>query len=107
MTLNRDFVDAVDFSTRFIRNALNLRTYGEVKYLITDEGELSTVKSFQLADLRLSDKVNNIELTQGDACNLKDKYNNYDLVFAGNLIDRLYEPKKFLTEMAKRINVAC
>jgi len=37
-----DFVDAVDFSTRFIRNALNLRTYGEVKYLITDEGELST-----------------------------------------------------------------
>jgi len=84
-----DFVDAVDFSTRFIRNALNLRTYGEVKY----------------ADLRLSDKVNNIELTQGDACNLKDKYNNYDLVFAGNLIDRLYEPKKFLTEMAKRINI--
>ncbi len=100
-----DFVDAVDFSTRFIRNALNLREHGEVKYLITDEGELCTVKSFQLADLQLGDKVNNVEFTQGDACNLKEKYNNYDLVFAGNLIDRLYEPKKFLTDITKRINV--
>jgi 5-histidylcysteine sulfoxide synthase/putative 4-mercaptohistidine N1-methyltranferase len=100
-----DFVDAVDFSTRFIRNAINLCEHGEVKYLITDEGELSTVKSFKLADLQLGDKINNIEFTQGDACNLKDKYNNYDLVFAGNLIDRLYEPKKFLADITKRINV--
>lgn len=100
-----DFVDAVDFSTRFIRNALNLREHGEVKYLITDEGELSSVKSFQLTDLQLGEKVNNIEFTQGDACNLKNKYSNYDLVFAGNLIDRLYEPKKFLTDITKRINV--
>ena len=97
-------VDAVDFSTRFIRNALTLCEQGKIKYLIRDEGELSRVRSFNLADLALGDAVNKIEFTQGDACNLKQKYNNYDLVFAGNLIDRLYEPKKFLLEMARRIN---
>ena len=97
-------VDAIDFSTRFIRNALILRKQGKIKYLITNEGELRRVKSFNLADLALGDKVNNIEFAQGDACNLKEKYNSYDLVFAGNLIDRLYEPKKFLQEMASRIN---
>ena len=40
---------------------------------------------------------------QGDACNLTDKYTDYDLVFAGNLIDRLYKPTDFLTSIKNRI----
>ena len=40
---------------------------------------------------------------QGDACNLKAIYSGYDLVFAGNLIDRLYDPSLFLREIADRI----
>ena len=37
-----------------------------------------------------------IDFMQGDACNLAAKYKDYDLVFAGNLIDRLYDPALFL-----------
>ncbi len=97
-------VDALDFSTRFILNAINLRDKGKVRYLIDDEGELTTLKEFRLEDLGLGDKANNVDFTQGDACNLKDKYSDYDLIFAGNLIDRLYEPKVFLKDMVHRLN---
>ncbi len=97
-------VDGLDFSTRFIRNAINLVEHGEVKYMIPTEGELTELKSFNLTELGLGDKINNIEFTQGDACNLKSKYTNYDLIFAGNLIDRLYQPKQFLDSITERIN---
>ncbi|MEQ1789960.1 MAG: putative 4-mercaptohistidine N1-methyltransferase, partial [Rickettsiales bacterium] len=46
---------------------------------------------------------NNIHFTQGDACNLAEKFTDYDLVFAGNLIDRLYDPSQFLSLMKNRI----
>ncbi|HFC30331.1 MAG TPA: putative 4-mercaptohistidine N1-methyltransferase, partial [Oceanospirillales bacterium] len=99
-----DKVDALDFSTRFILNAINLRDKGKIRYLIDDEGELTTLKEFHLDELDLGEKVHNVEFTQGDACNLKPKYSGYDLIFAGNLIDRLYEPKAFLQDMIHRLN---
>jgi 5-histidylcysteine sulfoxide synthase/putative 4-mercaptohistidine N1-methyltranferase len=99
-----DHVDALDFSTRFILNAINLRENGMIRYLIDDEGELTSLREFRVADLDLGDKANNVEFSQGDACNLKPKYSNYDLIFAGNLIDRLYDPKAFLLDMVDRIN---
>lgn len=99
-----DKVDALDFSTRFILNAINLRDNGKIRYLIDDEGELTSLKEFRLSELDLGDKAQNVEFTQGDACNLKPKYSNYDLIFAGNLIDRLYEPKVFLKDMIHRLN---
>ena len=40
---------------------------------------------------------------QGDACNLPEKFTDYDVVFAGNLIDRLYEPETFLSLIKERI----
>ncbi len=99
-----DKVDALDFSTRFILNATQLQEKGKIRYLIDDEGELTTLKEFRLSELELGDKAKNVEFTQGDACNLKPKYDNYDLIFAGNLIDRLYEPKVFLNDIVKRLN---
>ena len=41
---------------------------------------------------------------QGDACNLKDIYTCFDLIFCSNLIDRLYYPQKFLDDIPSRIN---
>lgn len=98
-----DEVDALDFSARFIQNAIKLVEHGEIKYLITDEGELQTLKSFDLSTLELGNRVNNIHFAQGDACNLKSRYKDYDLVFAGNLIDRLYQPETFLRDIMERI----
>ncbi len=97
-------VDALDFSTRFIRNAINLVEHGEVKYMIPTEGELTELKSFKLSSLAMDDKIQNVTFAQGDACNLKSKFTNYDLIFAGNLIDRLYQPKQFLDSIKERLN---
>lgn len=96
-------VDALDFSTRFIRNALNLREHGKIRYLITDEGELTTLKQASLNELGLDKTADSVNFSQGDACNLKPGYKDYDLVFAGNLIDRLYEPATFLKSITGRI----
>jgi len=98
-----DHVDAVDFSARFIRNALGILEHGQVRYLITDEGELTTLKIAQLDGPDGHDFAGRVEFSQGDACNLKPIYTNYDLVFAGNLIDRLYEPVRFLEDIHHRI----
>ena len=58
----------------------------------------------KLADFEAYEAVKNkISFMQGDACNLTDKYTDYDLVFAGNLIDRLYKPIDFLTSIKGRI----
>lgn len=42
--------------------------------------------------------------SQGDACNLKPKYQGYDLVLAANLIEQLRDPKRFLLDVAHRLN---
>lgn len=97
-------VDAVDLSTRFIRNAESLNEHGNVRYLITDEGELSTLKQASLDDFDLEKTANRVHFSQGDACNLKPLYKDYDLIFAGNLIDRLYEPALFLESIHERLN---
>ena len=39
-----------------------------------------------------------------DASNLDDRHKNYDLVFAGNLLDRLSDPESFLRSMQERLN---
>ena len=44
-----------------------------------------------------------ITFATGDACDLPADLTDYDLVFAGNLIDRLYDPRLFLAAMAERI----
>ena len=99
-----ELVEALDFSTRFIRNAQSLVEHGSVRYLITDEGDLSTLKQVSLENLGLTETVSRVEFSQGDASNLKPIYQNYDLIFAGNLIDRLYEPAAFLSTIHERMN---
>ena len=53
--------------------------------------------------LGLGDLRGKVAFMQGDACNLKSLYTGYDLVFAGNLVDRLYDPGMFLDLIAGRV----
>lgn len=96
-------VDAIDFSARLIQMPSNLQKHGRQRYVIQDEGELVTFKEVIAEDLKLGDALNRVSFLQGDACNLAAKFTDYDLVFAGNLIDRLYDPAKFLTMIHTRI----
>ena len=89
-------VDALDFSARFISSAVELQQKGIKRYCIRDEGDLVSFREIQMSELGLSGNAARCRFMQADACNLNEKYRGYDLVFAGNLIDRLYSPRRFL-----------
>ncbi len=40
-----------------------------------------------------------MKISQGDACKLDHKLGKFDVIFGGNLIDRLYEPEQFLRQV--------
>ena len=96
-------VDALDFSARFIQSGVRLQQGDEVLYEIPTEGELTVSRAVALDRLGLADVAGRVAFMQGDACNLKPIYTGYDLVFAGNLIDRLYDPRLFLDLVGDRI----
>ncbi len=97
-------VTGLDFSARFIQVANQLKESGNVLYTIPTEGEIMDFKEQTLADLGLSDVAQRCEFMQQDAANLKPHFTGYDMVVAVNLIDRLYEPKRFLSMIHERMN---
>ena len=96
-------VDAIDFSARFIQSGVRLQQGSDLIYEIPTEGELTLPRTISLDRLGLADVGSRVLFMQGDACNLKTLCTGYDLVFAGNLIDRLYDPTLFLDGIAERI----
>jgi len=74
-----------------------------VLYEVPAEGELTANRTVSLERLGLVESGPRVVFMQGDACNLKPIYAGYDLVFAGNLIDRLYDPALFLEAIHTRI----
>ena len=104
-----DHVDGVDFTARFVRLALSLKEAGQVSYALPTEGGLTEQRTVRLQDLGLAphglaDLAGKVGFHQGDACNLKPRFTGYDLIFAGNLIDRLYSPRRFLEDVHERLN---
>ncbi len=98
-------VTGVDFSARFINVGVQLASGETLRYTLADEGELVSYKSRSLADLGLAETRSKVEFLQGDACNLKTIFTGYDFILAANLIDRLYNPAKFLGSIHERLNV--
>ncbi|MCP4969873.1 MAG: 5-histidylcysteine sulfoxide synthase [Arcobacter sp.] len=99
-----DEVLGIDFSANFINVGIKLKKYDSLTYKVATEGDLFFEKTVSLKDFSLEDVKNKVTFMQGDACNLKDIYSGYDLIFCSNLIDRLYYPQKFLDDIPKRVN---
>ena len=104
--LAREFeeVTGLDFSARFISLATRLAEEGSLGYTFPTEGELVAYKNVYLKDFDLLQEAEKVTFWQADACNLKPHFKGYDLIFAGNLIDRLYDPAKFLADLHERLN---
>ncbi len=98
-------VTGIDFSARFIELGVQLAGQGVARYTTVDEGELVSYRERKLADFGLDEARGKVEFFQGDACNLKPHFSGYDLILAGNLIDRLYSPSKFLEAVHERLNM--
>jgi putative 4-mercaptohistidine N1-methyltranferase len=99
-----DEVIGVDFSAHFIWEAQRLKESGVLHYAIPTEGELESYHEVRLNKFGLEHASKKVNFWQADACNLKPIFTGFDLVFAGNLIDRLYDPRKFLLDISGRIN---
>lgn len=98
-------VDGVDLSRSFIEAANGLRETGQAGYLLREQGEIGEQKQVSLSDLRLAEAARRTRFHQADACALAPEFAGYDLIFAGNLIDRLQEPRAFLADVHTRLNV--
>lgn len=99
------FVSGIDFSARFIRIAHQLQNKGVIHYQLPEEGEIVSYQEKRLSDFGQEETGARIEFFQGDAHNLKPQFSGYDLVLAGNLLDRLYEPARFLASIHQRLKV--
>ena len=99
-----DDVIGIDFSTNFINVGVKLKIYDSLIYKVKKEGEIFEEKTVSLKELGLEKIKDKVTFMQGDACNLKDIYTCFDLIFCSNLIDRLYYPQKFLDDIPSRIN---
>ena len=97
-------VDGIDFSANFTRLGVKMAQQGAVRYARAEEGDLVSYHTRTLQELGLDTSAQRVSFHQGDACNLKPQFTDYDLVLAANLIDRLYDPSVFLQDIAKRIN---
>lgn len=104
--LAREFeeVHGLDFSARFIRIAYQLQEKGYVRYEIPEEGEIVSYHEKHLSDFGLEGDARKILFQQADAANLDRRFSGYDLIFAGNLIDRMVNPGSFLASVHERLN---
>jgi 5-histidylcysteine sulfoxide synthase/putative 4-mercaptohistidine N1-methyltranferase len=97
-------VDAIDFTARMIQHAFGLQEQGESRYTIKTEGELMAFKDININQHPYAEVRNKINFSQGDACNLKPLYSGYDLIFCANMLERQYDPERFLNTIDSRLN---
>jgi putative 4-mercaptohistidine N1-methyltranferase len=96
-------VDACDFSAAFVKACQGLQEAGAVGYAITTEGMLTEPRTASLAEHGLAEVAGRVQFFEADACRLDPALTGYDVVFAGNLIDRLYQPAAFLEGIVGRL----
>lgn len=96
-------VDAFDFSAAFVRACTTLQAAGQIDYAVTTEGDLTEQRSVSLGEHGLADTAGRVQFSVGDACRIDPSLTDYDVVFAGNLIDRLYQPAAFLEGIVGRL----
>lgn len=99
-----DEVVGVDLSSRFVDAAATLQKDGAIDFFRRDEGELGQRVTVRLEDMDLARAAGKVSFATGDACNLSEDLRDYNLIFAGNLIDRLQDPAAFLRDIHKRLS---
>ena len=105
LALNFKQVVGVDLSYSFIHCAKQLNKKKSINYHNIIEGELSTQSKVSLSELQLDENLGKVNFYQEDACALGKQHKNYDLIFAGNLLDRLAYPQEFLNNIHKYLNI--
>jgi len=89
-------VVGIDYSRSFIRAATQLQRSGKHPFRLLEEGKITKPCMARVPpDIDRS----RVRFFTGDVLRLPNHLGTFDLVLAANLIDRLPEPHKFLTQV--------
>jgi len=97
-------VHGIEFTARVVRLATNFKESGKLKYALKEEGELAVFMEHNLSDFGINPKCQKVEFWQGDPHNMKPYFDAYDLIFANDILDTLYDPALFLKTIKERLN---
>lgn len=97
-------VTGMDFTARMIRIGVQMKDKGYTQYVLPEEGEIVSFHQANLQELGLDCVRENVEFMQGDPSNLKDLYRDYDLILLDTVLERTYNPRKFLESVHERLN---
>jgi 5-histidylcysteine sulfoxide synthase/putative 4-mercaptohistidine N1-methyltranferase len=100
-----DLVTGLDATARNFKIAMDMKDKGYTLYALPKEGEIQTFHERRLTDHGLDGVRNKVEFFQADVSNLIDRYKGYDLILVDNIIDRIYNPVKFLDAVHLRVNL--
>ncbi len=93
-------VIGVDFSARFIRCGEHIKKDGRFRY-VSSNGEKKEVCA---DDFGITPQMRErVKFWQGDSCNLKPVFAEFDFIVAANLLEKLYSPVKFLSGIHNRL----
>ena len=104
LALHFNHVDGIDFTARNIQHAFMLQEQGEARYTLEHQGEIMDFKDINISEHAFWGVKDKINFSQGDPCNIKPIYDNYDLVFCANLLESLNHPELFFSTIVSRIN---
>ncbi len=99
-----DFVEGIDFSARVFKLAVEMQVKGHNHYITVDEGDNVIYNEKYLSNFNLKDTTEKIAFYQGDASNLLEKFNSYDLIISEVMLHKAYDPRKFLEIIHTRLN---
>lgn len=97
-------VTGLDFTTRLIRLATQMREKGFIRYLRLDEGENQSYLEKWLRDFGLQEQAERVEFWQADVSNLAEKYGGYDFILAENAIEGAINPLRWLQDIHTRLS---
>ncbi|MGE9295123.1 MAG: 5-histidylcysteine sulfoxide synthase [Puniceicoccales bacterium] len=99
-----DRVLGLDPTARTIRIGVEMVDKGYTQWEIPSEGEIVDFRQVHLKDLGLDSSRAKVEFMQADLSNMKDLYQGYDLILINCLLERSYDPAKFLESVHERLN---
>lgn len=99
-----DHVTGVDATARQIRIGVEMVDKGYTQWESPKEGKLVDFRQAHLSNLGLDHCRSKVEFLQADLANMKERFRAYDLILLNGVLERSYDPAKFLATVHERLN---
>lgn len=97
-------VVGIDPTARMLRIGVEMVDKGYTQWEIPNEGDIVDFRQAHLSAFGLDDYRGKIEFLQADLANMTERHNGFDLILINGLLERSYDPAKFLESVHERLN---